>query len=740
MERFVGQGLGLHDFLLWAPHREHFIVVTERGDLALNQRVYSLLLFDATRILESTPHKLAEFRSASNDDGIADLRWLDDRTVTFLGTDGAKPTQVYALDTLSKTLRRLTQHNTRINAYAVDSNLQRVIFTADADLTLEDTEAREHGFVVTDQSLADLLMGNLDAHRLAWRDLDYEEPQRTYIQQLSPSKLTMLNSDHGVLAVVPNALFPYSRNAISPDGRFAVIEGYVRRPDEWHVFGSLFPSTIGVTGWVTTFVLVDLASGARSLLLDAPSSPYLTSAVWAPDSKSVVVVNTFLPRHEKALDQKEQTEHTSVAEVNINTHKVTPVVGPALEGATADGVICAQALEWQASGNRLVLGTSKGEPDNQGGVCDVGSVAIYRRTATRWEQSGVYDAQSYLRSTPGGHFEIVIDEGLNVPPNLKATDKGSGQAKLLTNLNPQIDTLALANVSVITWTASDNMTWSADLYVPPTPRPPRGYPLVIQTHGCTTDKFDVNGFGLDGATGYAAQPLAGVGIAVLQVGHCANSRVKQHLPYFTEKSADHELLGYDSGIDLLANEGIADRDKIGLQGHSATSWTVIYAAAHPKAAYKYAAIVSTARNDLGYFSYLATEYGRLWSSQGNGGAPVGNGFDAFRRAAVPFNLERVSTPILSQEPDGLRYLPLMWEVHENLKMLRKPEELMVFPNGTHNLVKPWERLTSQGAAVDWFRFWLQGYEDRDPGKAEQYDRWRHLRQLWDVDRKRTGAQ
>jgi len=31
--------------------------------------------------------------------------------------------------------------------------------------------------------------------------------------------------------------------------------------------------------------------------------------------------------------------------------------------------------------------------------------------------------------------------------------------------------------------------------------------------------------------------------------------------------------------------------------------------------------------------------------------------------------------------------------------------------------------------MDWFRFWLQGYEDPDPAKAEQYKRWGELRKL-----------
>jgi hypothetical protein len=31
--------------------------------------------------------------------------------------------------------------------------------------------------------------------------------------------------------------------------------------------------------------------------------------------------------------------------------------------------------------------------------------------------------------------------------------------------------------------------------------------------------------------------------------------------------------------------------------------------------------------------------------------------------------------------------------------------------------------------LDWFRFWLQGYEDPDESKRPQYVRWRALRKL-----------
>jgi hypothetical protein len=54
---------------------------------------------------------------------------------------------------------------------------------------------------------------------------------------------------------------------------------------------------------------------------------------------------------------------------------------------------------------------------------------------------------------------------------------------------------------------------------------------------------------------------------------------------------------------------------------------------------------------------------------------------------------------------------------------------MYLPDGTHNLVKPWNRLSSEQGAVDWFSFWLKGEQDSDPLKTEKYVRWRNLRRL-----------
>jgi hypothetical protein len=77
----------------------------------------------------------------------------------------------------------------------------------------------------------------------------------------------------------------------------------------------------------------------------------------------------------------------------------------------------------------------------------------------------------------------------------------------------------------------------------------------------------------------------------------------------------------------------------------------------------------------------------------------------------------------------------MWEPYAALRYLRKPVDLLILNSNEHVLSKPSVRLVSQGATVDWFRFWLQGYADPDPAKSSQYQRWEQMRTARDEGRR-----
>ena len=112
----------------------------------------------------------------------------------------------------------------------------------------------------------------------------------------------------------------------------------------------------------------------------------------------------------------------------------------------------------------------------------------------------------------------------------------------------------------------------------------------------------------------------------------------------------------------------------------------------------------------------------------NGGPPFGAGLKSWIEHSPGFNIDRVRTPLLIT---ALRPNSILgeWEWFAGLRRLGKPVEMIYIEDGSHELEKPWDRMISQGANVDWFTFWLKGEEDPDPAKVAQYVRWRELRNL-----------
>lgn len=78
--------------------------------------------------------------------------------------------------------------------------------------------------------------------------------------------------------------------------------------------------------------------------------------------------------------------------------------------------------------------------------------------------------------------------------------------------------------------------------------------------------------------------------------------------------------------------------------------------------------------------------------------------------------------------------------YAGLYCLKKTGRLILLNTTEHGITNPAERMVSQGTNVDWFRFWLQGYEDRDPAKAEQYKRWREKKLQAENDAKAAASQ
>jgi hypothetical protein len=122
-----------------------------------------------------------------------------------------------------------------------------------------------------------------------------------------------------------------------------------------------------------------------------------------------------------------------------------------------------------------------------------------------------------------------------------------------------------------------------------------------------------------------------------------------------------------------------------------------------------------------------------------GGPPYGQTRKNWLDYSFSFNLEKIHTPMLLEvmgygKPyDNQSVLPLTlaprFETFTGLNRLHKPVELYYYPNEVHQPEHPRARLASLQRNLDWYRFWLQGYERPTPEDPEQYVRWRNLREL-----------
>jgi dipeptidyl aminopeptidase/acylaminoacyl peptidase len=126
-----------------------------------------------------------------------------------------------------------------------------------------------------------------------------------------------------------------------------------------------------------------------------------------------------------------------------------------------------------------------------------------------------------------------------------------------------------------------------------------------------------------------------------------------------------------------------------------------------------------------------------------GDVPYGEGLKNYEDYSISFNLQRIHTPLLMESlGHGMSYddwqrppsfLATTFEVFTGLNVLKKPVELAYYPDEDHQPDHPIARLATLQRNVDWYRFWLQGYERPNPEDPDQYKRWEHLRDLRDAD-------
>ncbi len=708
------QGYGDEDYDVVSPDGAHLAVVVKRGNLARNTVDFALLVFTTADLLRAPrPDTVATFASSSNRPGIAHVRWLSDNlTLAFLGERPGELPQLYTLDTHTRTLTQRTHATTVITAFDIaGAGDPVVVYAAESPRDTSKYPAmRAHGFVVPPRALvSDVIAGDWGS-RPSW-------------EAKVPRTLHVMRAGRETTVPVPDSaagyrgcqLGDFPTLSIATTGDVALMQCTpLRAPAEWSGYQQEQYRQFADLGRVyAEYMIVDLTTGRAHLLMNAPAD-FGTTIAWAPDGRSVVLANAMLP-----LDVADPTErraratHEMLAEVDVHTGAVTVI-------AHRDSL---SVLAWDPRDAtvELVPGAYMTPTETRR--------VFYRKTAKGWVEVPATTSAGTSASKTTAAPAVVIDQGLNTPARLVAVNPRTKARRVIYDPNPGLLTMyRFGREDVIHWKTKAGADWVGGLYWPPDYVPGKRYPLVIQRHG-----FDSTAFWPYGvySTGEAAQPLANVGVMVLQMPDDPPRE-----PRVTPREGPLSMEGAEGAIDYLDSLGLIDRAKVGMQGFSRTCFYTLYFLTHSR--YPLAAATLTDGVDKSYLQHLIFEPTRIGSGDMaedramNGGEPFGPSLKTWMERAPGFNLDHVTAPLLLTALTALSLLG-EWEPYAGLLLQGKPAELVYIPDGEHILTKSRERLTSQQGAVDWYRFWLKGEEDPDPAKAAQYLRWHALRAMRDTN-------
>ena len=704
-----------------------FLVLTERGRLDLNRSQSSIRVYQSSAIdrfvLHPEGRKTASAlwtitkSSYKNGPVISDVRWLAASTeIVFVAKTARGNNQLFLGNVQTRVNRALTPENQNVTAFDVRS-AQRFVYTVYSPAIRRHMRATNEAVEVngTGQSLSSLIFPDetLDADQ---SNFDLSE-----LWAVVDGRRFRV-SDSASNRPIPIHLEGQRTLALSPNGRSVVTALTVKNiPPDWELHykpaSASFPYQVragdqnpyGFDGQhdVSEYVMIDLFTREIKPLTSAPLGDTagwvgISHADWSADGKSVVLSDTFLSPEVRSMSTP--TSRPCVAVIDI----------PSGRGGCVD-----------------YLQQERAQPDDEEGwrVYDVHFASgeknsvIVRYAAhgdVVYVQSAVGSWSSAIQiAVPRNHkIDVTLEQDMNRPPVLVARDSRTRKSRIIWDPNPELQHIALGNVSTFKWKDKTWRDWVGGLYKPPDYISGRRYPLVIQTHG-----FDETSFLPSGAfpTAFAAQELAASGFVVLQVEDCPIRDSPEEGPC--------QMAGYEAAISGLAALGLIDPDRVGIIGFSRTCYYVLNLLS--SSSFRFRAASITDGINAGYLQYVTSvdtggdglvhEYDAMIGTH-----PFGRGLRDWLERSPEFNMNKIDTPlqiVALGRPSTL----FMWEPYADLRLLDKPVELIMINTNEHILSNPAARAISQGRTVDWFRFWLQGYEDPDPVKAPQYKFWEALR-------------
>lgn len=276
----------------------------------------------------------------------------------------------------------------------------------------------------------------------------------------------------------------------------------------------------------------------------------------------------------------------------------------------------------------------------------------------------------------------------------------------VSNGNPQVAGLQLAEYETVRWRSSDGQMVEGILVKPLGYEKGKRYPLIVQIHGGPA-AASMNGF--SGSYGTYTHVFAAAGYAVLQPNYRGSDNYGEK--FRMQIAGDYFRQGYDdiiTGVDYLIAQGIADADKLGMMGWSAgghwSNWTLTHTD-------RFKAISSGAggMNWISMYAQTDVQAPREFYFKGK---PWEN-WDHYVEVSPLKYITNAKTPTLIHVCNGDPRVPKPQsdELHMALKKLGVPTEYIVYPQNTHGITDPRYQMVKMVSEFNWFEKWIRGKKE-----------------------------
>ncbi len=313
-----------------------------------------------------------------------------------------------------------------------------------------------------------------------------------------------------------------------------------------------------------------------------------------------------------------------------------------------------------------------------------------------------------------------VRENSLTPPEIVLIDIKNGRQRTLANVNPEFQNIALSPATKLEWVNKYGDKTFGFLVKPLNYEPGKRYPLLVTT-------YRAHGF-LRGGVGdeYPIQVFAANGFAVL-VFDVAPERIPKPGDFKTTMLRWYSpMASLEKALTMLDEMGIIDPNRKGLTGLSFGAEITTFTISHSDLFQAAAASSASARDPI--FYYMAdNNWRQMFKEWSLDGLPEGEVAAKWQELSPALNAARVKAPLLIQVANDSYIYSLQF--YTSMRELDKPVEMIIFADEGHVKNQPKHRYEIYQRNLDWFNFWLQGKEDPDPSRKEQYRRWQELKKL-----------